>query len=84
MRELFHVDLNLPKVVVKSDGVAVAVSQLKFNGDHEAFCNGDFRDFLSLISENALWLSSTIVVYSASLYSWGRSSSYRFEFDNEI
>jgi hypothetical protein len=88
MNELFQVDPDLPKIVANRHGVTVP--QLKFNGDHEAFFNGDFRVFLALTSANALWLTSNIVAYNGSsgtdpllfLYdrfpTWSKPISFQF------
>jgi hypothetical protein len=40
---------------------------LRFNGDRAAFVNADFSDFLSLLSENVVWLNDAVVVCNPSL-----------------
>jgi hypothetical protein len=38
-----------------------------FKGDRAAFVNGDFRGFMSLLSDNLIWLSRNVLVIDKTL-----------------
>jgi hypothetical protein len=58
MNELFQPDPPNPQLADDDEDPVVIVTdipQLHFTGDREAFVNGDFQEFISLLSDTILW-----------------------------
>jgi hypothetical protein len=59
------IELFLPvpeEEIVARQGQPVIVNQeLRFNGDREPFVNGDFQEFLDLLSGRLVWLNENVM-----------------------
>jgi hypothetical protein len=40
--------------------------QLRFNGNREAFVNGDFEEFYDLLQDKGVWFNDNVAAYSGS------------------
>jgi hypothetical protein len=51
-------------VLVRDDE---SIQELRFNGNHEAFVNGNFQDFVALLPKKLIWMSDNVAVYEESV-----------------